>query len=249
MCGITGIFDLGQHARIDTALLRRMTDASVIAAPTATASTSNRGVGLGHRRLAIIDPAAGHQPMYNEDGSVAIVYNGMIYNFQDLRPELEARGHVFRTRCDTETIIHAWESWGPECLQRLNGFFAFALWDRNRRDAVPGPRPDGQEADLLCDRCRTVASYSDPKWRHLTAVPGLTPHASAPPRWRISSPMAISRTRPRSTRRSASFRPRITCCCGTARPAGREPTPLLAPGGRAARHHRARGDRGTDAEG
>ncbi|HEY6433566.1 MAG TPA: asparagine synthase (glutamine-hydrolyzing), partial [Acetobacteraceae bacterium] len=92
------------------------------------------GVALGHRRLAIIDPKAGHQPMYNEDGSVAIVYNGMIYNFQDLRPELEARGHVFRTRCDTETIVHAWESWGPECLQRLNGFFALALWDRNRRE-------------------------------------------------------------------------------------------------------------------
>ncbi len=71
--------------------------------------------------------------MYNEDASVAIVYNGMIYNYQELRPDLQARGHIFRTRCDTETIIHAWETWGPDCLQRLDGFFAFALWDRNRR--------------------------------------------------------------------------------------------------------------------
>ncbi len=134
MCGITGIFDLGGAPRIDPALLRRMTAAVHYRGPDGDGFHEEPGVALGHRRLAIIDPKAGHQPMYNEDGSVAIVYNGMIYNFQDLRSELEARGHVFRTRCDTETIVHAWESWGPECLQRLNGFFALALWDRNRRE-------------------------------------------------------------------------------------------------------------------
>ncbi|MGH7155391.1 MAG: asparagine synthase (glutamine-hydrolyzing), partial [Acetobacteraceae bacterium] len=133
MCGITGIFDPDATARIDTGLLRRMTDAVRHRGPDGEGFHVERGIGLGHRRLAIIDPAAGQQPMYNEDASVAIVFNGMIYNFRELRPELQARGHIFRTRCDTETILHAWESWGPECLERLDGFFAFALWDRNRQ--------------------------------------------------------------------------------------------------------------------
>jgi asparagine synthase (glutamine-hydrolysing) len=90
-------------------------------------------VGLGHRRLAIIDIGGGHQPMFNEDFSVAITFNGEIYNFAELRPKLEALGHVFRSdHSDTETIIHAWESFGPDCLKHLSGQFAFALWDRNR---------------------------------------------------------------------------------------------------------------------
>ena len=90
------------------------------------------GIGFGHRRLSIIDVAGGSQPMFNEDRSVVIVFNGMIYNFEALRAELQALGHVFANRCDTEVVIHAWESWGTDCLQRLHGFFAFALWDRNR---------------------------------------------------------------------------------------------------------------------
>ena len=90
------------------------------------------GVALGHRRLSIIDIATGQQPLYNEDGSVAVVYNGEIYNFQDLIPELTALGHVFRTRSDTEVIVHAWEAWGADCVKRFRGMFAFALWDRNR---------------------------------------------------------------------------------------------------------------------
>jgi asparagine synthase (glutamine-hydrolysing) len=133
MCGLAGIFDPDSAARIDSTLLRRMTEAIRHRGPDGDGFHVERGVGLGSRRLAIIDPAGGQQPIYNEDGSVAIVYNGMIYNFQELRPELEARGHLFRTHCDTETIVHAWESWGPDCLQRLNGFFALAIWDRNRQ--------------------------------------------------------------------------------------------------------------------
>jgi asparagine synthase (glutamine-hydrolysing) len=88
------------------------------------------GIALGHRRLAVIDPQGGHQPMYNEDESIAIVFNGEIYDYAALRDELTALGHVFRNRCDTETIIHAWESWGVRCVDRLDGQFAFALWDR-----------------------------------------------------------------------------------------------------------------------
>ena len=90
------------------------------------------GVGLGHRRLSIIDLSTGQQPMYNEDGSVVVVFNGEIYNYQALIPELTALGHTFRTRSDTEVIVHAWEEWGDACVERFRGMFAFALWDRNR---------------------------------------------------------------------------------------------------------------------
>jgi asparagine synthase (glutamine-hydrolysing) len=90
------------------------------------------GVGLGHRRLSIIDLSTGQQPLYNEDQSVCVVFNGEIYNYQELIPELQALGHVFHTRSDTEVIVHAWEAWGEDCVQRFRGMFAFALWDRNR---------------------------------------------------------------------------------------------------------------------
>ncbi len=132
MCGITGVFDLAGQRPIETALLRRMTAAIAHRGPDGDGFHEEPGVGLGHRRLAIVDPRAGQQPMYNEDGAVAIVFNGMIYNFQALRPRLEAAGHVFRTHCDTETIIHAWEEWGTNCLAELDGMFAFALWDRRQ---------------------------------------------------------------------------------------------------------------------
>jgi asparagine synthase (glutamine-hydrolysing) len=90
------------------------------------------GVGLGHRRLSIIDLSTGQQPLYNEDQSVCVVFNGEIYNYQELIPELQALGHVFHTRSDTEVIVHAWEAWGEDCVRRFRGMFAFALWDRNR---------------------------------------------------------------------------------------------------------------------
>jgi asparagine synthase (glutamine-hydrolysing) len=90
------------------------------------------GLGLAHRRLSIIDLSTGQQPLYNEDGSVVVVFNGEIYNFQELVKELAALGHAFRTRSDTEAIVHAWEQWGEDCVTRFRGMFAFALWDRNR---------------------------------------------------------------------------------------------------------------------
>ena len=132
MCGIAGVFDLGGGAAIDGAVVRAMAGALAHRGPDGDGFHAEAGVALGHRRLAIVDPRGGQQPMFNEDGSVAIVFNGMIYNFQSLRPRLEALGHVFRTQCDTETIIHAWEAWGPECLAELEGMFAFAIWDRGR---------------------------------------------------------------------------------------------------------------------
>jgi asparagine synthase (glutamine-hydrolysing) len=129
MCGIAGIFDFRGRAEIDRALLRRMTDILYHRGPDGDGFHYAPGIGLGHRRLAIVDLAAGDQPLFNEDGTVCVVYNGEIYNFQPLMAELAALGHVFRTRCDTEVIVHAWEEWGEKCLDRFNGQFAFALWD------------------------------------------------------------------------------------------------------------------------
>ena len=133
MCGLAGIFHPTGGAAIDAALLARMTTALAHRGPDGDGFLVEPHVGLGHRRLAVIDVAGGHQPMFNEDGSVVIAFNGEIYNFAELRPALQALGHVFRSdHSDTETIIHAWESWGPDCLRHLDGMFAFALWDRNR---------------------------------------------------------------------------------------------------------------------
>jgi len=131
MCGLAGIFQSG-GADIDAALLRRMTTALAHRGPDGDGFHVEPGVGFGHRRLAIIDVGGGHQPMFNEDDSVVIVFNGEIYNYAEIWPKLLALGHRFRSdHSDTETILHAWESWGPDCLQHLNGQFALALWDRN----------------------------------------------------------------------------------------------------------------------
>ena len=133
MCGIAGIFDIPAAERASSADIKRMTDAIRHRGPDGEGFHLEAGIALGHRRLAIIDPEGGQQPMFNEDRSVAIVFNGEIYNFEALRRELSALGHEFRNRCDTEAIVHAWESWGVDCVQHFSGMFAFALWDRNRQ--------------------------------------------------------------------------------------------------------------------
>ena len=132
MCGIAGIFDLEGKRGVDSDLLKRMTGSLAHRGPDGDGFHREPGVGLGHRRLAIIDLEGGKQPLYNEDESVAVSYNGEIYNFKPLQEELEAKGHRFRTRCDTEVIVHAWEEWGEDCVKRFNGMFAFAIWDRNQ---------------------------------------------------------------------------------------------------------------------
>ena len=132
MCGITGIFDTRQRRDIDRDLLHRMNESQHHRGPDEGGLHVEPGVGLGHRRLSIIDLSTGQQPLFNEDGSVVVVFNGEIYNFQELVPELEALGHVFHTRSDTEVIVHAWEAWGEACVERFRGMFAFALWDRNQ---------------------------------------------------------------------------------------------------------------------
>lgn len=132
MCGIAGIFDLAQPGAIERTVLQRMNNAIAHRGPDGEGLHLEPGVGLAHRRLAIIDLTSGDQPMFNADGSVAIIFNGEIYNFQELTKQLEGMGYVFQTRSDTETIIHAWEEWGPDCVKRLRGMFAFAIHDRRR---------------------------------------------------------------------------------------------------------------------
>ncbi|HNE99628.1 MAG TPA: asparagine synthase (glutamine-hydrolyzing), partial [Thauera aminoaromatica] len=132
MCGIAGLFDTRGKRDFERALMQRMNDVQHHRGPDEGGYHFEPGVALAHRRLSIIDLATGQQPLFNEDGSVAVVFNGEIYNFQELVPELEALGHVFHTRSDTEVIVHAWEAWGEDCVQRFRGMFAFALHDRNR---------------------------------------------------------------------------------------------------------------------
>jgi asparagine synthase (glutamine-hydrolysing) len=133
MCGITGIFDTCHQRQVDDAVLRRMNDAQFHRGPDEGGVHLEPGLGFGHRRLSIIDVATGQQPLFNEDGSVVLVFNGEIYNYQSLIPELQALGHVFRTSSDSECIVHAWESWGEDCVLHFRGMFSFALWDRHRQ--------------------------------------------------------------------------------------------------------------------
>lgn len=133
MCGITGQFDTRGQRAIAYSVLHRMNDSQQHRGPDEGSLHLEPGLGFGHRRLSIIDVATGQQPLFNEDGSVVIVFNGEIYNYQELIPELQALGHQFRTKSDTEVIVHAWEAWGPDCVKRLRGMFAFAIWDRNQQ--------------------------------------------------------------------------------------------------------------------
>ena len=133
MCGITGIFDTRGSSEINRVVLQRMNDSQVHRGPDEGSLHVEPGVGLGHRRLSIIDIATGQQPLFNEDGSVVVVFNGEIYNYQQLIPALQALGHVFHSKSDTEVIVHAWEAWGADCVKRFRGMFSFALWDRNRQ--------------------------------------------------------------------------------------------------------------------
>ena len=128
MCGIAGYASVKPIVETD-ALIRRMTEVIAHRGPDDCGIFAGRHVRLGHRRLSIVDLPAGHQPMANEDATLQIVFNGEIFNHSELRPALERAGHRFRTRCDTEVIIHAYEESGPACLDSFRGMFAFALWD------------------------------------------------------------------------------------------------------------------------
>jgi asparagine synthase (glutamine-hydrolysing) len=134
MCGIAGIFNLNGEP-VSPVILRKMTDAIAHRGPDGEGFYTDSFIGLGHRRLAIIDLSpAGHQPMMTSDGQYVVSYNGEIYNFQELRLELEAQGYRFRSRSDTEVLLYAYAEWGEKALDRFNGMFAFAIWDRTRQE-------------------------------------------------------------------------------------------------------------------
>ena len=133
MCGIVGILDTRGARAIDREALRRMNESQHHRGPDEGELYLEPGLGMGHRRLSVIDIATGQQPFRSGDGSMALVFNGEIYNYRALRDELIALGHVFRTRSDTEVIMQAYQAWGEDCLRRLRGMFAFALWDKQRQ--------------------------------------------------------------------------------------------------------------------
>ncbi len=132
MCGIAGIYHLETAKPVDPARLRAMLHPMSHRGPDGSGEWTAPGVGLGHLRLSIIDIEGSPQPMASDDEAVTISFNGEIYNFRQLRAELEDRGHRFRTSGDTEVILAAWRQWGPDCLSRLNGMFAFAIHDHQR---------------------------------------------------------------------------------------------------------------------
>jgi asparagine synthase (glutamine-hydrolysing) len=133
MCGIVGIFDTRGARPIDPALLKRMNETQHHRGPDEGDIYTEPGVGFGHRRLSVIDIASGQQPMFNAAGDVGVVFNGEIYNFPELTEELQQLGYVFRTRSDTETIVHAWSAWGEACVDHFRGMFALCVWDRSKQ--------------------------------------------------------------------------------------------------------------------
>jgi asparagine synthase (glutamine-hydrolysing) len=133
MCGLCGVLNFDGQAQVNQEGLAAMTATLGKRGPDDTGSFCSGPVGLGHRRLSIIDLEMGHQPLSNEDGSIWIVYNGELYNYREIRADLEKAGHRFATASDTEVIVHAYEEYGADCLKAMNGMFAFAIWDSNRR--------------------------------------------------------------------------------------------------------------------
>ena len=133
MCGIAGFVNVADLPAPDLPLLRRMAGAVAHRGPDEFGTYRDATAGLAHARLSIVDLVTGQQPLTNEDGTLWVVFNGEVYNYVELRAELEARGHRFRARSDTETLLHSYEEWGERAVERRNGQFAVAIWDRERR--------------------------------------------------------------------------------------------------------------------
>lgn len=171
MCGICGVQHFDPEKPVDEGVLRRMADLVAHRGPDGDGFAVLGQAGLGHRRLKIIDLATGDQPMYNEDRSLCLVFNGEIYNFRALRKELIARGHVFSTKSDTEVILHLYEEMGPDCLERLRGMFAFALWDNNQRRLFLARDRAGKKPLYYC--IHNNAFWFASEMKSLLAIPGL----------------------------------------------------------------------------
>jgi asparagine synthase (glutamine-hydrolysing) len=133
MCGIVGIFDTRGTGEIDRSALNRMNESQHHRGPDEGELYLEPAMGMGHRRLSVIDLASGQQPIFNAERDVVMVFNGEIYNYRELRTELEGLGFVFRTKSDSESLLHAYQAWGPDCVYHLRGMFAFAIWDRKKQ--------------------------------------------------------------------------------------------------------------------
>ena len=134
MCGICGVVNSDVENNVEHQLLKKMCDVIYHRGPDDDGVYLNQNIGLGMRRLSIIDLATGKQPISNENKNVWIVFNGEIYNHKEVRQELESRGYKFSTNTDTEAIVHAYEEFGDKCVEKLNGMFAFAIWDQRKNE-------------------------------------------------------------------------------------------------------------------
>ena len=165
MCGIAGLIytDFSRPAKAD--LVERMCAVIHHRGPDEWGAHVQGPVGLGMKRLRIIDLAGGRQPMPNEDASIWIVFNGEIYNYQDLRPELESRGHLFATSSDTEAIVHAYEEYGEDCVNYLRGMFAFAIWDERKKQLFLARDRFGKKPLHYLHDSRKLVFGSEIKWQ------------------------------------------------------------------------------------
>src|SRR6202453_750316 len=143
MCGICGQFNFGDRAPVCRKTVERMANSISHRGPDDEGYYIAGPIGLGFRRLSIIDLEGGHQPMSDQEESVWVIFNGEIYNFPELKRELEDLGHVFRTKCDTEVIVHGYKQWGDDVLNHLNGMFGLAIWDVRRERLVLARDPFG----------------------------------------------------------------------------------------------------------
>src|SRR5436309_6042039 len=171
MCGICGQYNFGDQTPVLRQNIEKMTKTLVHRGPDDEGYYISGPLGFGFRRLSIIDLAGGHQPMSDQEETVWVVFNGEIYNFQELRDELEAHGHVFRTRSDTEVIVHGYKQWGDQVLNRLNGMFGLAIWDARQRRLIVARDPFGIK--LVYYRLEGDRLYFGSEMRAVrTAMPG-----------------------------------------------------------------------------
>ena len=176
MCGICGVAYLSESRDVPLTDLRGMLNTITHRGPDDEGVYEAAGIALGARRLSIIDVDGGHQPMFNEDGSVVVVANGEIYNFRELTAALESAGHYFRTRCDTEVIVHLYEEYGEACVHHLRGMFAFAVWDSHRRRVLIARDRVGIKPLYWSDRDGRLMFASEIK--ALLAYPGIHAHVN-----------------------------------------------------------------------
>lgn len=163
MCGICGKVNFDNCATVNPALVRAMLSTIAYRGPDGDGVYNSGPAGLGHRRLAIIDLNTGQQPLSNEDGTVWITFNGEIYNYLELRQELIAAGHIFKTKSDTEVIVHLYEQHGVGCVEKLRGMFAFAIWDENRKSLLIARDRVGIKPLYYCDTGKTLVFGSEIK--------------------------------------------------------------------------------------